>query len=63
MDSLSTASAVLKTQRQRLVRSGTADRVTEILREQIIGGLLPPGTRLSEETIGEALGVSRNTLR
>jgi DNA-binding GntR family transcriptional regulator len=63
MDSLSTASAVLKTQRERLVRSGTADRVTEILREQITGGLLPPGTRLSEETIGEALGVSRNTLR
>ncbi len=56
-------SGVLKAERSRLVRAGTAERVTEILREQITGGLFPPGTRLSEESIGEALGVSRNTLR
>jgi DNA-binding GntR family transcriptional regulator len=33
------------------------------LRTHITQGLFPPGTRLSEETIGRALGVSRNTLR
>lgn len=56
-------STVLQGERGRLLRSGTAERVTEILREQITGGLLKPGVRLSEEGIGEALGVSRNTLR
>lgn len=59
----SVASGVLKSERWRLDRSGTAERVTEILREQITGGLFAPGTRLSEESIGEALGISRNTLR
>jgi DNA-binding GntR family transcriptional regulator len=63
MDSPSAASAVLKSERSRLARSGTAERVTEILREQITSGLFAPGTRLSEDVIGEALGVSRNTLR
>ena len=33
------------------------------LREQIIAGRLRPGTRLSEERLSAALGVSRNTLR
>ncbi len=34
-----------------------------VLREQIAAGRLAPGTKLSEESLGEALGVSRNTLR
>ncbi|UUZ58557.1 GntR family transcriptional regulator [Nocardioides sp. B-3] len=34
-----------------------------MLRTHITEGLLLPGTRLSEEEIGAALGVSRNTLR
>lgn len=63
MNSAGPVSAVLQSERGRLLRSGTAERVTEILREQITGGLLAPGVRLSEESIGEALGVSRNTLR
>jgi DNA-binding GntR family transcriptional regulator len=33
------------------------------LRTYITQGLFPPGTRLPEEAIGRALGVSRNTLR
>ena len=37
--------------------------MAEILRAHITEGRLPPGTRLSEEDIGAALGVSRNTLR
>lgn len=54
---------VLADERRRLARVGTAERVTEILREQIAAGLFPPGAKLSEEKIAEALGVSRNTLR
>lgn len=54
---------VLADERRRLTRVGTAERVTEILREQIAAGLFPSGARLSEEKIAEALGVSRNTLR
>ena len=49
--------------RSGLVPASTADRVTELLRTHIMEGLFPPGTRLSEEVIGQALGVSRNTLR
>ncbi|MFC3994432.1 GntR family transcriptional regulator [Nocardiopsis sediminis] len=46
-----------------LERSSTAERVADRLREYVIKGALPPGTRLSEEKIGRRLGVSRNTLR
>jgi DNA-binding GntR family transcriptional regulator len=46
-----------------LAPSSTADRVAELLRTHIMQGLFPPGTRLSEEAIGQALEVSRNTLR
>jgi DNA-binding GntR family transcriptional regulator len=49
--------------RLRLMASSTADRVAELLRSHIMQGLFPPGTRLPEEAIGRALGVSRNTLR
>ncbi|MEY9838191.1 GntR family transcriptional regulator [Streptacidiphilus sp. EB103A] len=44
-------------------RSSTAERVAGILRNRVTEGFIPPGTRMSEEAIGEALGVSRNTLR
>ncbi|MBG6059626.1 DNA-binding GntR family transcriptional regulator [Cryobacterium sp. MP_M5] len=37
--------------------------VAGVLREQIAAGRLEPGTKLPEETLGDALGVSRNTLR
>ncbi len=49
--------------RHLLERSGTAERVAEILRRRITEGLFLPGTRLSEPSISAALGVSRNTLR
>ena len=49
--------------RLTLVPASTADRVAALLRTHITDGLFPPGTRLSEEVIGQALGVSRNTLR
>ncbi|MDJ1136982.1 GntR family transcriptional regulator [Streptomyces iconiensis] len=43
--------------------SGTASRVADELRAQIVAGELKPGTRLSEERVREAQGVSRSTLR
>ncbi|MFJ4272494.1 GntR family transcriptional regulator [Streptomyces coelicoflavus] len=49
--------------RALLGRTSTADRVSDILRSRIAEGYFPPGTRLSEDSIGGALGVSRNTLR
>jgi DNA-binding GntR family transcriptional regulator len=44
-------------------RSTTAEQVAETLRQQITNGALPPGTRLREEAVVGALGVSRNTVR
>ncbi len=44
-------------------RVSTADHVAAVLSQAIVEGELPPGTQLSEERIGRALRVSRNTLR
>jgi DNA-binding GntR family transcriptional regulator len=49
--------------RRSLDRTGTAERVADILRAEISDGKLLPGVQLSEEAVGEALGISRNTLR
>ncbi|MDJ0465828.1 GntR family transcriptional regulator [Streptomyces sp. H27-C3] len=49
--------------RPLLGRTSTAERVADILRSRIAEGFFQPGTRLSEDSIGGALGVSRNTLR
>ncbi|MGW1887264.1 GntR family transcriptional regulator [Streptomyces sp. NPDC001970] len=46
-----------------LGRTSTAERVADILRTRIAEGFFLPGARLSEDSIGNALGVSRNTLR
>ena len=40
-----------------------AVRVAQVLSEQIVEGRLRSGTRLTEETVANALGVSRNTVR
>ncbi len=47
----------------RVEQESTADKVAGSLRERITEGDFPPGTRLSEERISRALGVSRNSLR
>jgi DNA-binding GntR family transcriptional regulator len=47
----------------RLDRVSTAELVAGTLRGWITRGQLPPGARLSEAELCEALGVSRNTLR
>ncbi|HEY3466608.1 MAG TPA: GntR family transcriptional regulator [Amycolatopsis sp.] len=44
-------------------RKSTAERVAGVLRKRIAEGYFLPGGRLSEQDIGNALGVSRNTLR
>jgi DNA-binding GntR family transcriptional regulator len=49
--------------RPDLERASTAERVADVLRSRVLEGDLAPGLRLSEEAIGGALGVSRNTLR
>ena len=41
----------------------TADHIAAVLSQAIVEGELAPGTQLSEERIGRALQVSRNTLR
>lgn len=53
----------LAQERSAVGRSSTAARVADVLRDHVTDGQLLPGTRLSEEDIGDALGVSRNTLR
>jgi DNA-binding GntR family transcriptional regulator len=49
--------------RALLDRTSTAERVAGILRDRIMEGGFPPGSRLSEDTITAGLGISRNTLR
>jgi DNA-binding GntR family transcriptional regulator len=53
----------LRAERAALSRASTGGRVADVLRSHITEGRLQPGTRLSEEDLGAALGVSRNTLR
>ncbi len=62
---LDTVIATLEDQRRRhrTVMSTSADRAARVLREQVAEGHLRPGTRLPEERLSAALGVSRNTLR
>jgi DNA-binding GntR family transcriptional regulator len=57
------AFAGLADDRALLGRTSTAERVADILRNRITDGFILPGSRLSEDSIGGALGISRNTLR
>lgn len=49
--------------RGRVGRGTVAEQAAQVLRDEITSGSLAPGTRLSEEALGAALGISRNTLR
>jgi len=53
----------LAADRVALDRGSTTERVTDVLRTRITEGMFAPGTRLSEDGLTVALGVSRNTLR
>lgn len=48
---------------RRTVMSTSADRAARQVREQVVEGRLLSGTRLPEQRLASALGVSRNTLR
>jgi DNA-binding GntR family transcriptional regulator len=50
-------------ERAPLDRPSIAERVADVLRDRITEGYYQPGSRLSEETIGGELKISRNTLR
>ncbi|MHC3389954.1 GntR family transcriptional regulator [Streptomyces lavendulocolor] len=63
MGTTGSGSGGLADDRALLGRTSTAERVADILRTRIAEGFFPPGARLSEDSIGGALGVSRNTLR
>jgi DNA-binding GntR family transcriptional regulator len=47
----------------RLRRASTAEQVAGALRELIIDGAITPGAHLSEASVSQQLGVSRNTVR
>jgi DNA-binding GntR family transcriptional regulator len=49
--------------RLRFARTSTTERVADAVREEIVEGRLRPGSRLPEQRITTALGVSRNTVR
>lgn len=49
--------------RLRVAVPSVAERVARELRRQLAEGTLIPGARLTESTIAEDLGVSRNTVR
>ena len=53
----------LAADRRLLGRTSTVERLADILRARITEGHFSPGERLAEDSIGRALGVSRNTLR
>jgi DNA-binding GntR family transcriptional regulator len=49
--------------RRTLARASTAEKVADILRDMVMEGRVLPGTKLAEDSIADALQVSRNTLR
>ncbi|HEY8295211.1 MAG TPA: GntR family transcriptional regulator, partial [Micrococcaceae bacterium] len=53
----------LRTQARGAKHAETGLWVSRQLRQRIAAGQLAPGTKLAEEALCEALGVSRNTLR
>ncbi|MEU6115115.1 GntR family transcriptional regulator [Streptomyces sp. NPDC047117] len=58
-----TPHAGLAADRVLITRAAATDQVADVLRARIVQGYFPPGTRLPEEVIRQALGVSRGTLR
>jgi DNA-binding GntR family transcriptional regulator len=63
MTGLERALDALAAARPQVVLTSSAERAAGAIREQVAGGLLPSGTRLPEEVMAQALGISRNTLR
>jgi DNA-binding GntR family transcriptional regulator len=57
------AVASLTRARAQVMYTSTAERVADAVREEIVEGRLRPGSRLPEQRLCTALGVSRNTVR
>lgn len=57
------ALASLGRARALVLRTTTAERVADAVREEVVEGRLRPGERLPEQALCTALGVSRNTVR
>ena len=55
--------AALTEVRRQVSFTSRTEWVAAAVREQIVEGLLPPGSRLPEQQICSSLGVSRNTVR
>jgi DNA-binding GntR family transcriptional regulator len=63
VDPASDALASLSRARHVIARTTTAERVADAVRDEVAEGRLRPCDRLPEKALGEALGVSRNTVR
>lgn len=57
------AAALGEAPNQLVVPPSAAERVADVLRQQILTGAIRSGTRLTEETISSRIGFSRNTIR
>ena len=57
------AIASLVRSRHLMARTTTAERVADVVRDEVAEGRLRPGARLPEQGLCDALGVSRNTVR
>jgi DNA-binding GntR family transcriptional regulator len=55
--------STLKAKADAIDRRSLDHRAADILRDQILSGLLPPGHRLVETALAESLAISRGTLR
>jgi DNA-binding GntR family transcriptional regulator len=55
--------SALARDRSDIDRSSTAERVADKLRTSVLDGAIRPGRQLNEKALGDALRVSRNTLR
>jgi DNA-binding GntR family transcriptional regulator len=49
--------------RRQVAWTSTTERVADAVREEVVEGRLRPGSRLPEQRLCTALGVSRNTVR
>jgi len=47
----------------RLTRKSLKDQAIELLRDYIVGGSIPPGTKLVEREVADLLGISRAPVR
>jgi len=62
-NSLSTFLSIADGRRPRLVRNSLKEQTIDLLRDDIVRGRIPPGTKLVEREVAELMGVSRAPVR